>query len=361
MVVWEPSHHLHQRFFILFFSLKEQNTKAFYLQSSKYTFIQDTSSLSLIYSLFSEILLNKMAYAAELCGSKLRAKLSSTLNEASATPISSDSFAARQMAKMGWTEGTGLGKNRDGIVSHIKVKQREENAGLGTEKELTRKMGVDGMWWSTHVSDTLHRLQQKTKKSKKDKKEKTDKKEKKKESKDKKKESKKKRKSESFSAPKTYTDEELFQATGGARFGMRAQRRAEGKWARTESSHSLKEWEEQVKNKGTEWNGLGKAKVVLSSQTSSISNNTASSADANVGSTSKRKSYDEQEQHEDSIKGNKTKSLPRVTDSEEEVEKKKNKKKKLKNEEKINENAQNQNDKSSKKKKKEKKKEKIKK
>lgn len=298
-----------------------------------------------------------MAYAAELCGSKLRAKLSSTLNEASATPISSDSFAARQMAKMGWTEGTGLGKNRDGIVSHIKVKQREENAGLGTEKELTRKMGVDGMWWSTHVSDTLHRLQQKTKKTKKDKKEKKDKK-------DKKKESKKKRKSESVSAPKTYTDEELFQATGGARFGMRAQRRAEGKWARTESSHSLKEWEEQVKNKGTEWNGLGKAKIVLSSQTSSISNNTASSLDANVGSTSKRKRTDEQEQHKASIKGNETQSLPRVTDSEEEVEKKtKKNKKKIKNEEKMNEDGQNQHDKSSKKKKKEKekKKEKIKK
>ena len=253
-----------------------------------------------------------MAYAAELCGSKLRAKLSSTLNEAAAAPISSDSFAARQMAKMGWTEGTGLGKNRDGIVSHIKVKQREENAGLGIEKELTRSMGVESMWWSSHVSDTLHKLQQKTKKSKKDNKDKKDKKDKKKkESKDTKKESKKRKKSEASSAPKVYTDEDLFKATGGARFGMRAQRRAEGKWARTESSHSIKEWEDQVKSKGTEWNGLGKAKIVLTSQVSSISS-TTSKADVSTD-------YEKEKQKDENINCKTVESLPKVTDSEEEV------------------------------------------
>jgi Pin2-interacting protein X1 len=293
----------------------------------------------------SSVYKKNMAYAAELCGSKLRAKLSSTLNEAAAAPISSDSFAARQMAKMGWTEGTGLGKNRDGIVSHIKVKQREENAGLGIEKELTRSMGADAMWWSAHVSDTLHKLQQKTKQSKKengDKKDKKNKKEKKKESKDKKKESKKKKKSEdSTSAPKMYTDEELFQATGGARFGMRAQRRAEGKWARTESSHSLKEWEEQVKSKGTEWNGLGKAKVVLTTpQVSSISS-TSSSANVNAVSTWKRKRSKKEDQNinDETMKGDEVESIPKITDSEEDVgdsSQRKKKKKKQKKEETSN-------------------------
>jgi Pin2-interacting protein X1 len=290
-----------------------------------------------------------MAYAAELCGSKLRAKLSSTLNEAAAAPISSDSFAARQMAKMGWTEGTGLGKNRDGIVSHIKVKQREENAGLGIEKELTRSMGVESMWWSSHVSDTLHKLQQKTKKSKKDKKDKKQKK--KKESKDAKKESKKRKKSEASSAPKIYTDEDLFKATGGARFGMRAQRRAEGKWARTESSHSIKEWEDQVKSKGTEWNGLGKAKIVLTSQVSSISS-TASKAEVSAD-------FEKEKQNDENINCKTVESLPKVTDSEEEVgdaSQRKKKKKKQKKQETSTECDETLNDESSKQKKQKKKK-----
>ncbi len=203
-----------------------------------------------------------MAYAADLCGSKLKAKLASTLNESASAPISSSSFAAKQMAKMGWKEGTGLGKKRDGVVSHIKVKQREESAGLGVEKERTRQMGAEGMWWSHNVSDTLLKLQQQ--KSKKDSKKKKKKKDSKKSSSKKEKKDKKKDSSSQLVA-KVYTDEELFQATGGARFGMRAQRRAEGKWQRTEGSEDLKEWERQVKGK-IEWNGLGKAKVLLSEE-----------------------------------------------------------------------------------------------
>lgn len=212
-----------------------------------------------------------MAYAADLCGSKLKAKLASTLNEASAAPISSTSFAAKQMAKMGWKEGTGLGKNRNGIVSHIKVKKREENMGLGVEKERTRKLGVEGMWWSSNVSDTLMRLQNQKKSEKKDKKSKDKKSKKSKKDKDKKVKKKKK-----VVKPKIYTDEELFQATGGARFGMRAQRRAEGKWKRTEDSQSLKEWEKEVSSK-IEWNGLGKAEVLLTGKENSNSKSTSSS------------------------------------------------------------------------------------
>ena len=221
-----------------------------------------------------------MAYAADLCGSKLKAKLSSTLNEASSAPISSSSFAAKQMAKMGWTEGTGLGKKRDGMVSHIKVKKREDNMGLGVEKERTRKLGAEGMWWSANVSETLFRLQQQKSSS-------SDKKSKKSKKKDKK--SKKKSKEITM---KVYTDEELFEATGGARFGMRAQRRAEGKWKRTESSQDLKKWEEEVKGK-IEWNGLGKAKVILS-QSSSSSNDVDAKS-----STKKRKRKDEESVEEE--------------------------------------------------------------
>jgi len=230
-----------------------------------------------------------MAYAADLCGSKLKAKLSSTMNEASAAPISLTSFAAKQMAKMGWKEGTGLGKNRNGIVSHIKAKKREENLGLGMEKERTRKLGVEGMWWSSNVSETLMRLQQNKSDKKKGKKSKKDKK-------DKDKKSKKKSKEVKTKVPKVYTDEELFIATGGARFGMRAQRRAEGKWQRTESSQHLKDWEEEVKNK-IEWNGLGKAHVVLKKQDSSTS---ADSEEASRQKKRKRqRDCDEEEKKED--------------------------------------------------------------
>ena len=46
---------------------------------------------------------------------------------------------------------------------------------------------------------------------------------------------------------KIYTDEELFQATGLARFGMRAQRRAEGKWKRTGLTAIFVQMEQEVK------------------------------------------------------------------------------------------------------------------
>lgn len=198
-----------------------------------------------------------MAYAADLCGSKLRAKLSSTLNESSAAKISTTSFAAKQMQKMGWKEGTGLGKNRDGMVSHIKVKKREENSGLGIEKERTRQMGVGGMWWSSSVADTLMKLQSKSSSGGGD------------DNKSKKKKSKKDKKSKKSSkkeknAGKIYTEDELFAATGGARFGTKGGKRAEGKWQRSEKSKEHTEWELAVMDKKAEWNGLGKANVILS-------------------------------------------------------------------------------------------------
>lgn len=232
-----------------------------------------------------------MAYATDLCGSKLRAKLNSTFNESSSQKISTKSFAAKQMEKMGWTEGTGLGKKRDGIASHIKVRKREENIGLGVEKERTRQMGVEGMWWSSSVSDTLMKLQKKSKNGKEQKKSK------------KRRKSSKNDKSDGENVegkPKVYTDEELFIATGGARFGMRAQRRAEGKWQRTENSAELKKLELETKHK-VEWNGLGKASVVLGDKKSGSMNlqNTRI-----IGSSIKRKRVDDEEKKEENVDKN---------------------------------------------------------
>ena len=202
-----------------------------------------------------------MAYT-NIAGKKLQSRLSSTLNESAtshspALLSSQQSFAKRQLEKMGWTEGTGLGKNRTGRVDHVKAKQREDNMGLGREKEKAKEM--QNTWWKDSVGGTLARLQQQSKDNKKSKKKKD---KKKKKSKKGSKQSSGESTSESI---KTYTDEELFAATGGARFGTKGGRRAEGKYKRTESGTELSKLEEKARA-SLEWNGRGNAEVVFSSK-----------------------------------------------------------------------------------------------
>ena len=137
-----------------------------------------------------------------LAGSKLRKKLASSLQEQHSAPVSK--FAKQQLEKMGWTEGSGLGKHQDGMKTHIKVKQRAEQAGLGIEKKQAeeRRKEQEQLWWKDGLADAYAKISTK----------------------------KKKRKREH------YTDEELFEATGGARFGMRAGKtRNLHKWKRAES------------------------------------------------------------------------------------------------------------------------------
>ena len=135
-----------------------------------------------------------------LVGSKMRKKMAGQLHEHVSAPTSE--FAKKQLEKMGWTAGTGLGKKRDGIVSHIKVQKREENAGLGTERHAAEARSTAESWWKDSLGDTLARLASKN--------------------------GKKKRKKE-------YTDEELFEATGGARFGTKGGKLRQAKWRRTET------------------------------------------------------------------------------------------------------------------------------
>jgi Pin2-interacting protein X1 len=140
-----------------------------------------------------------------LAGSKLRKHLSGSLQEHVSAPTST--FARKQLEKMGWSDGTGLGKKRDGIKTHIKVKKRKDQEGIGADKAAAEKATSTEQWWKDSLGDTLARLS----------------------SKGGKKSDKKKRKR------KDYTDEELFEATGGSRFGMRAGvTKNLAKWRRSE-------------------------------------------------------------------------------------------------------------------------------
>lgn len=171
----------------------------------------------------------------DLAGSKLRARLGSNLNEAASAGVTSK-FARRHLEKLGWEEGTGLGKRRSGIVSHIKVQRRvDEQGGLG-KSSIDENLKIGDEWWKNSVGNTLAKLGKKKNKKKKGEKEKK----------------------------KAFTDEELFEATGGARFGMRAGKSQKGKWTRTEHSSSLKEQEQEAKQ-SVEWDGQTAPKVILSS------------------------------------------------------------------------------------------------
>nr|GMC98165.1 G patch domain-containing protein 4 isoform X1 [Ipomoea batatas] len=48
--------------------------------------------------------------------------------------IARDSAAFRLMKQMGWEEGEGLGKDKQGIKGHVRVKNKQDTAGIGTEQ-----------------------------------------------------------------------------------------------------------------------------------------------------------------------------------------------------------------------------------
>ncbi|CAI5719615.1 unnamed protein product [Peronospora effusa] len=157
-----------------------------------------------------------------LVGKKMMRKLGGMANESAAAEVSD--FARRQMKLMGWSEGKGLGKNEQGIKSHVKVKRREELQGVGAEKEAVKEQ--QNQWWynvydrmaSKIVVDALSEEEGEAKKKKKKKKVKE----------------KRKRDEENGRKWRIPTDEELFAATGGKLFGRRAYGSCNGKLKRDE-------------------------------------------------------------------------------------------------------------------------------
>ena len=70
---------------------------------------------------------------ASLLSRKTKSSLGGLINESVADV--SCAFGRRMLAKFGWKEGQGLGKNMDGMKTHIKVKQRADGLGLGAGGE----------------------------------------------------------------------------------------------------------------------------------------------------------------------------------------------------------------------------------
>jgi Pin2-interacting protein X1 len=229
----------------------------------------------------------------DLAGSKLRSRLSGQLNESASAGIT-NAFAKRQLEKLGWKEGEGLGKRGNGIKTHIRaVKRADEQGGLGKSSlnaELSKSIGNE--WWKSSVGDTLARLS-KGKRSKKSSK-------------------------KSKSSKRSYTDEELFQATGGARFGMRAQAPQKGKWKRTESG---KEEEEEIAKTKVEWDGISAPRVVLSA---------SASASASEQPAKKRKLDDDDDDDESAEERKERKQAKKKRRKEEKKQSGEKKKKKIK-------------------------------
>jgi Pin2-interacting protein X1 len=147
---------------------------------------------------------------------KTATKLGMSIYDANGSKVSD--FAQRQMEKMGWQEGKGLGKNETGISKHIKAVKRDDNSGLGSESVQAEEVAEN--WWHDAFSKQLKVFQSSSscKKSKS-------------------KKSSKKKKNDSDDLPPSYA--ELFAATGGARLGMRARANQKGKHLRTENAFAI--------------------------------------------------------------------------------------------------------------------------
>ncbi len=66
-----------------------------------------------------------------------------------ASPADTSKFGYKMLQKMGWKEGSGLGKNEDGMKTHIHVKKKIDGLGLGADAPDT--LGRQG-WSDTSKS-----------------------------------------------------------------------------------------------------------------------------------------------------------------------------------------------------------------
>ena len=65
-------------------------------------------------------------------------------------------FGEKMLAKMGWTEGKGLGKKENGLKDCVQIKRRDEGTGLGKEKKNDFKW--DNNFWETMYDNVAEKL-----------------------------------------------------------------------------------------------------------------------------------------------------------------------------------------------------------
>lgn len=68
------------------------------------------------------------------------------------------------MAKMGWKEGQGLGKDMQGRSTYVHVKKKDDNAGLGTDK--AHQNNVNDQWYFDAFDSALAKTKMGKKKRK---------------------------------------------------------------------------------------------------------------------------------------------------------------------------------------------------
>ena len=156
-------------------------------------------------------------HAQRLLSRKTLHAMGGGLNEHAASQGAHGDFGARMLAKFGWKAGEGLGKNKDGMAEHIRVKQRAQGLGLGASDKPPSEWAPppscrapdsrddsndsDG---SDDSDDEAERLV--------------------------------KQRISSAGVIPGLSDEDLFKACGGARLGMRARATQGGKLRRMEEA-----------------------------------------------------------------------------------------------------------------------------
>lgn len=83
---------------------------------------------------------------------KYLATLSESTSESKYNP---SGFALKMLAKSGWKEGQGLGKQKQGTTEPVKIKRRVESLGLGAEKV---KRNWNDAWWEDLYNVTVKEI-----------------------------------------------------------------------------------------------------------------------------------------------------------------------------------------------------------
>ena len=78
--------------------------------------------------------------ADTIMGKKLQDKMGSSMNESRAAPMGK--FGAKMLQKMGWKEGSGLGKDGQGMKTPLVAKKMDSATGV-IVNEIARRPGCD--------------------------------------------------------------------------------------------------------------------------------------------------------------------------------------------------------------------------